>query len=98
MGGSGNVDGTGVAARFDYPEGVATDSAGNVYVTDNENHTIRKITPAGVVTTVVGGAGQEGFVPGALPGVLSNPIGVAVSGNLLYITMCNGVAVVKNLL
>jgi NCAIR mutase (PurE)-related protein len=68
-----------------------------VYVADLGNHTIRKITPAGVVSTVVGVAGQEGFAPGALPGLLSSPVGVAVSGTSLYITLYNGVAVVQNL-
>src|SRR6266436_5591013 len=51
MGGAGNVDGAGAAARFNFPQGVATDSAGNIYVGDRANHTIRKITPAGAVST-----------------------------------------------
>ena len=93
----GSTDGTGAAARFGNLLGVATDSAGNVYVADWGNSTIRRITPAGAVTTVVGGAGQAGFGPGSLPGLLSGPTGVAVSGNSLYITMANGVAVVRNL-
>jgi len=97
MGGSGNVDGVGAAARFNFPEGVATDSAGNVYVADSNNHIIRKITPAGAVSTLVGVAGQVGFGPGALPGLLSFPSGVAVSGTSLYITLRIGVAVVQNL-
>ena len=50
----GNGDGTGAAARFAGPEGVATDSAGNVFVSDVNAHTIRKVTPAGVVTTFAG--------------------------------------------
>jgi NHL repeat-containing protein len=93
----GSTDATGAAASFASPLGVATDSAGNVYVADTNNGTIRKITPAGAVSTVVGVAGQAGFAPGALPGLLESPRGVAVSGASLYIALLNGVAVVQNL-
>ena len=93
----GALDGTGAAARFHQPNGVATDFAGNIYVADTGNSTIRKVTPAGVVTTVVGVAGQAGFAPGALPGLVANPNGVAISGSTLYITLYNGVAMVRDL-
>ena len=93
----GNMDGIGPEARFNTPIGVATDSTGNIYVSDASNHTIRKITPAGVVSTIVGRAGQVGFVAGALPGGLTSPQAVAVYGTSLYITLRNGVAVVRNL-
>jgi uncharacterized protein YjiK len=98
----GSTDGTGLAASFYHPQGIATDSAGNVYVADtgftplDSQHIIRKITPAGVVTTIVGVAGRGGFAPGPLPGLLSHPKGVVVSGTSLYITLYSGVAVVSN--
>ena len=57
---SGNSDGTGSAARFNHPRGVAVDTTGKVYVADSDNHTIRQITPAGVVTTLAGQAGVFG--------------------------------------
>ena len=61
---SGSADGTGVAARFNAPRGLATDVAGNVYVADSSNHTIRKITPAALVTTIAGAVGQTGSTDG----------------------------------
>ena len=92
----GSTDGSGAVASFNDPHGIATDSASNVYVADSGNNTIRKITTVGVVSTVVGVAGVVGFTPGTLPGALSSPRGVAISGTMLYITTYNGVAVVNN--
>ena len=63
-GNAGSPDGTNSAARFGHPSGVAVDTAGNVYVADWGNHTIRKITPAGLVTTFAGKAGNAGSADG----------------------------------
>ena len=96
-GSPGSADGLMSAARFSNPEGVAVDSAGNVYVADTGNYTIRKITPAGQVSTVVGAAGLTQFVAGVLPGGLMAPTGVAVlPGDVgLVVTMATAVAVVR---
>jgi len=57
-GSAGSADGPGSVASFKSPSGVAVDAAGNVYVADTGNSTIRMITPAGVVSTVAGVPGQ----------------------------------------
>lgn len=73
----GFVDGTGVAARFSQPSAVAVDSGGNVFVADTSNHGVRKITPLGVVSTLVGD-GPVGLVLHR-PGQLTLPSGLAAS-------------------
>jgi RHS repeat-associated protein len=55
----GSSDGTGAAARFNAPRGCAVDAVGNLYIADFGNQLIRKMTPAGVVTTVAGALGQS---------------------------------------
>jgi sugar lactone lactonase YvrE len=87
-GSSGSVDGIGKAARFDRPSGMTVDSAGNLYVADTYNNSIRKLTPVGtnwVVTTLGGMSGFYGTADGAGSAArFSNPNGVAVdsAGNL----------------
>ena len=82
---SGNVDGTGAAARFARPKGITRDPSGNLFVADANNYSIRRITPEGVVTTVAGTAGRRGTRPGPLPGSLGAPsgLGMTPSGNLV---------------
>ena len=86
-GGWGSADGTGNIARFYTPLGVAVDSAGNVYVADTVNHTIRKVTSDGVVTTLAGQALSSGTNDGtSTTARFHSPYGVAVdSGNNLYV-------------
>jgi sugar lactone lactonase YvrE len=81
----GSADGAGSAARFIYPQGVATDASGNVYVADTNNHTIRRITPSGDVTTLAGSAGSPGSMDGVGSGArFFYPYGVTVdaAGNV----------------
>ncbi len=82
----GTNDGTGSAARFGTiaggPAGVALDGAGNLYVTDFESQTIRRVTSTGVVTTLAGRPGVAGTNDGTNMGArFDSPQGVAVDGN-----------------
>jgi hypothetical protein len=82
---SGILDGTNSYAQFSGPTGIALDSAANIYVSDQLNYTIRKITPSGtnwVVTTIAGQARVHGAQDGANTNAhFYNPTGVAVDTN-----------------
>ncbi|HEY4327439.1 MAG TPA: NHL repeat-containing protein [Mucilaginibacter sp.] len=76
---AGYLDATGAAAFLNGPTGVAVDATGNLYVSDQGNAAIRKITPAQVVTTIAGGPKQSAM--------LNYPSGIAIDGQgNLYIT------------
>jgi len=64
---SGNIDGTNGTAQFAFPLGIAVDAAGNLFIGDNGNVTIRKITHSGtnwITTTIAGTAGIGGYLDG----------------------------------
>jgi sugar lactone lactonase YvrE len=83
-GAAGYADGTGTSAQFYYPAGIAIDASGNLYVADWAGNRIRKVTSAGVVSTLAGN-GTAGFADGTgTSAQFNNPIGIAIdaSGNL----------------
>jgi DNA-binding beta-propeller fold protein YncE len=79
LGAQGSADGPATTARFNRPTGVAVDAAGTVYVADSENNTIRKISPAGEVSTLAGAAHTGGSRDGTGAAArFDDPYGVAV--------------------
>jgi hypothetical protein len=93
---SGTADGTGTAARFTYPQRLATDGVGNLFVADkfalsslvSNGGTIRKVlVSSGTVSTIIGSPGRYGVALGPLPAQLNSPWGLAfVSPGQLFIT------------
>jgi sugar lactone lactonase YvrE len=82
---SGTVDGAGAAARLLAPAGAAV-VGDNVFVADTGNHTIRKVTSAGAVTTLAGNPGVSGIADGTGSSALfTNPQGLAAVGTDLYV-------------
>ena len=80
----GSGEGVGVGSRLNRPTGLATDPAGNVYIADTGNHLIRKVTPAGVLTTYAGTA--EGYIDGrANLSAFSSPTGLYWRNGALYV-------------
>ncbi len=95
-GAAGTADGTGAAARFYFPIGVAVDTQGSVFVVEQTGETVRKITPSGEVNTVAGTPGVYGGADGTGASALFDfPVGIAVdSGGALYVAD-NGAASVR---
>lgn len=88
----GFANGTGSAAQFNQPYSITMDVAGNFYVGDRINHSIRKISPAGVVTTLAGN-GTAGYINGTGTAARFNePLGITVdgAGNVYVADYING--------
>jgi sugar lactone lactonase YvrE len=90
-GDAGFADGAALSAMFDYPSNIASDKEGNIYVGDYDNHSIRKISTSGIVTTIAGKG-----IPGAADGHVSvaslyGPSGIVVteSGNIFFTEINN---------
>jgi NHL repeat len=92
----GSADGQGVAATLKFPTGVASDSFGNLYVAEQSNNAIRKITPGGLVSTFAG-SGVVGKADGqGLAATFSAPNKTAVdSANNVYVTDTNNFLIRK---
>ncbi len=82
VGAAGSADGLGATARFFSPQGIAIDAAGTLYIADTANHTIRKITAAGVVSTLAGSPGLSGNADGTgVSARFNSPNSLALGGD-----------------
>src|SRR5262249_2430553 len=94
----GSADGIGPNARFYYPHGITSDGAGNLYVVDSNNSTIRKVVIAtGVASPLAGSAGQNGYADGTGSAArFSGPNGITSDGaGNLYVTDSSNGAIRK---
>lgn len=92
----GAVNGTGNEARFEQVLALTVDPQGNVYAADAINNLVRRITPAGVVTTVAGTARANALRTGDLPGSLADIRGIVADGKgNLYATSGNAVVKIR---
>jgi len=90
----GFTDATGSSARFLKPNGLAMDAAGNIIVADRGNNAIRKVTKAGVVSTIAGAGGKAGAINGSVDfATFNNPCDVVEDalGNIYVSDIYNNV-------
>jgi DNA-binding beta-propeller fold protein YncE len=85
----------GAAARFNFPNGVAVDNSGNVYVADTNNSTIRRVTPAGATTTIAGTAGVAGILLGTTPR-FAFPLCLAIVGDSIAFSDTNAILLLRH--
>jgi hypothetical protein len=98
LGEPGSTDGPVANARFNAPEGLRADAAGNLYVADTGNHVIRKITPAGTVITLAGQAGKPGVADGpAASALFEAPSALAVDSKGTVYVEGHGQRVVRKI-
>ncbi len=92
----GSIDGNGSSARFNSPGQIAVDDGGNVIVADTGNHTIRRITPLGEVTTILGKAGTAGHIDGSGKfATFNSPTGVAVQDSgVIFVSEAHDIRIV----
>jgi sugar lactone lactonase YvrE len=90
--GAGYLDGPAATAAFRSPTDVALAADGSLYVADGGNVCIRRLSAAGEVSTVVGTPGVVGFSPAATPSALGAPRKLALVGDVLFVTLYQGVA------
>ena len=85
---AGSADGPGPAARFNRPMGIVLAPDGTLYVADANLHTICRITPTGLVTTVAGTAGDQGSANGVGAAArFGSPVGLDLDAQgVLYVT------------
>jgi sugar lactone lactonase YvrE len=92
-GSAGTTDGSGAAARFGLPAGIVADGTGALYVSDQENNTVRKVTQAGATTTLAGNGSTTALDAVGTAAGLPHPSGMAFSNGDLYLTAVSEAAI-----